>query len=428
MKLNTTAYTIFRYSVLAIAFFLPFFPGILSLLIVLSAISLILTKPAISFNSYLEKVTLGIFLIFFILHLVGLIYSSDVSRGFFIVVRKLSFLIFPLIFISIKFDSKYLMKVLLVFIAGCFIASVLDLFISLNNYFFKERWIEHFYGTRLSHFIHMGYFAMYLNFAIASIFYLSFAYKQEFLRWRPHLIFLLIFLSTIVLLTTSRNQILVLILIVIISSVFIFKYNRTILIPVISLVVISILFFIVYKSTYVFNRFSETIHVVQNDTIHPDSRESTELRLMAWDVSIDIIRDYVIFGTGTGDLKKEMDTRYKDKGYSGALDFGLNPHSQYLHTFAMLGITGIVLLLLVFLVPLFISIKHRDYLLFLLVLIVGLAALTESIFESQAGIIFYTFFSSILLFSREMNPNSNAKRSIATKGNIKNKGVLSEEG
>ena len=81
---------------------------------------------------------------------------------------------------------------------------------------------------------------------------------------------------------------------------------------------------------------------------------------------------------------------------TGALEHKLNAHSQFLQTGIALGIPGLSALVAMLLVPL--SLRRNRFILFIsLTVIMTLNFLVESMLEVQAGVIFYAYFSSLLL-------------------------------
>jgi len=62
-------------------------------------------------------------------------------------------------------------------------------------------------------------------------------------------------------------------------------------------------------------------------------------RLVSWQNTWEIIRENPIFGVGTGDYKNALKTVYEADGY----EFPENSHSQYLYFWAMAGIIGLSL-------------------------------------------------------------------------------------
>ncbi|MBL4734406.1 MAG: O-antigen ligase family protein, partial [Flavobacteriales bacterium] len=114
--------------------------------------------------------------------------------------------------------------------------------------------------------------------------------------------------------------------------------------------------------------------------------------------AVGLIGDNWIFGVGTGDVKDELIARYAENGLTGIVEKRLNAHNQFLQSFAALGIFGFLSLLIALLAAAIYAIKRKNLVYFMFVIIIIVNALTESILEVQAGIVFYTFFNSLFMF------------------------------
>ena len=103
--------------------------------------------------------------ILYFTHLIGIAYTSNIKSGLFDIQIKLSLFLFPLIIgCSPMIESNYLKKIFIAFILGCALASTLCLFHAF--YIFMSEGKNIFFYENLSYFIHPGYFAMYLDFAM----------------------------------------------------------------------------------------------------------------------------------------------------------------------------------------------------------------------------------------------------------------------
>jgi len=105
-------------------------------------------------------------------------------------------------------------------------------------------------------------------------------------------------------------------------------------------------------------------------------------------------------GVGTGDLKSELNSYYRDQYPSLTEDFRRKPHNQFLTIGAMFGLVGLVLFCFFFWslwsAPSDMSITIvRSF-----ILIVLLSFLSEDTASSQAGITFIGFFSGLLVLLR----------------------------
>ena len=118
----------------------------------------------------------------------------------------------------------------------------------------------------------------------------------------------------------------------------------------------------------------------------------------------EMIKKSSVFGVGTGDVKKELEEFYKEKG----VDFGryLNPHNQFLQTSFAIGVLGLVC----FVVMLFafsLGFWNKDSLIYLFAIgMLCVYMMTESIIERQQGVHFVAFFltwiSSFKAIKREV--------------------------
>ena len=137
-----------------------------------------------------------------------------------------------------------------------------------------------------------------------------------------------------------------------------------------------------------------------NDIKVSDSGGSNSDRVLVWKASMHILKEKYMLGVGTGDVKDVLLNEYKQESLIDIFNKNLNPHNQYIQTFIALGIIGFILLLSQFIIPLFLSPgKYFPYTLFILLVFINL--FVESMLEVQAGVIFYTFFNSILFYGNE---------------------------
>ena len=387
-----------------LAFILPVYIHLASWIIALLIINRLFGGKVIYQNENLwQKLSLIAMVMFFFLGLLGLFYSDHLARGIREIQLLLSFVIFPLLFsFTPKLSHQEIKNILIFFMSGCFFASVIDLAFSIYNYFYFKPWIENFFGTMFSRLMHIGYFAWYLNFAIASGLYLLYRYRSELGRLRYIPAILAFFFAIMVILTTSKNQIIALFLMSIMIGVFLILQTKKYILGTAIFVSILVGFFLFIEAFPTASlRFSTAVKNYFSTEINESSEESTVLRKLAWKSTQDIISENVWIGIGTGDLQPALQDIYAREGYSGALKLGINSHNQYLQTLATVGILGGFVMLAMFIFPLIYSLHRRHYLLTLLIFLSALAALTESVFQAQAGVIFFCFFTSLLLFHTE---------------------------
>jgi len=144
-------------------------------------------------------------------------------------------------------------------------------------------------------------------------------------------------------------------------------------------------------------RVSQAAEDMSTDGSEGSSAQSTSERIIVWKVAVNIILKQPILGVGTGDVKDELLREYYAKKVYPAFNQKLNAHNQYLQTMVTLGITGFIVLAVIILSSLVISVKKQDYPYTAFILLIILNIAFESMFETQAGVVFYAFFN-ILLF------------------------------
>ena len=92
--------------------------------------------------------------------------------------------------------------------------------------------------------------------------------------------------------------------------------------------------------------------------------------------------------------------KYQQLGYTGAYSHKLNAHNQFLQTGIALGIIGILFLIITLVLPAYISWQQNNYFYVCLIVLLSFNFLTESMLETQSGVMFYAFLSSLLFFRK----------------------------
>lgn len=388
------------YNVMFIAAVMPFGGGLVAMGVALLFINWLMEgKFKYKFsNIHYPRLTVYFALLYFV-YLAGLIYSSNMEYGLHDLETKLSILICPVVFlISRDIDPKSIRKILLAFVVGCLAAFLTCLLIVFINDGVSDP--GNFLYTKLSYFIHAGYFSMYISFAICIVLFFLKAklYKSnlQMFGWISLIVFF--FIAQVML--SSKTGLISSVLIFIIAGGYIIFEKRKIIFGV-SIILCAILFVAVaINKIPMLESRMQTMQQV-NDIAHVDkaSTESSAARLLIWSASFDIIKENYLAGVGTGDVKDVLMIKYKEKEMTGAYEHELNAHNQYLQTFIALGIVGFSVLLVNLMVPLLYSFKGKKYLYVFFLALIIFNFMTESMLETQAGVIFYAFFNSLLLAS-----------------------------
>jgi O-antigen ligase len=129
------------------------------------------------------------------------------------------------------------------------------------------------------------------------------------------------------------------------------------------------------------------------------------LRLFLWRAGMDNVRRHNLWlkGCGNGDEHHIQNARFGELGLTPARQEkyyitiqNMNLHNMYLQSLVMLGIPGLMVFLVIMIAPFFFLRKSRHQRFFFVFFAVSaLFMIQESALQTQAGVIFFTYFSCI---------------------------------
>jgi hypothetical protein len=123
-------------------------------------------------------------------------------------------------------------------------------------------------------------------------------------------------------------------------------------------------------------------------------------RFEFWKASIGIIRENWLTGVGTGDMNEAFQQQYQKMHSKLAPDQRWRSHNQFLSIIIGFGIFGFLYFLFSILYPPYALGRFSDYFFLIFFIIAILSMIPEDTIESQAGVTFFAFFYSFLLFGR----------------------------
>ena len=395
-KLKTT-YLQFGYNIpLLIAFFLPFGINYAVFIIIWAICFFSFDDVKRGLQQMIRNKWSYVLLLFFFVHVLSYFFSINKIDALNAIEIKLSFFAFPILICSSNYNDIQIKKIIISFVSGCVLVSVINIFRACFLYFFQD--FNAFFYSEFSYFMHPSYFAMYLIFAqlIIILFYP---------KWLSHLSNLnikigfmsVIFLITIFLCSSKMGLITALLLLPLTLSVVLFNkgYQKIIIGLLIGLIVLIGAAFKLFPTP--FERMKQAFKVTTSaQNIDKTDVESTAVRILIWKESIKLIEDNLVFGTSAGDANDKLIEAYKREGLQGALMKKLNAHNQFLQTFIGTGIIGFVLLLLMTIGSLIYGFMKKNYILVLFSILTTFNFLVESMLQAQAGFIFFAFFFCIL--------------------------------
>ncbi|HTX88330.1 MAG TPA: O-antigen ligase family protein [Bacteroidales bacterium] len=394
-----------------IAFALPVYGRILPALIALLTLNWLLEaywlKSVPGLFKEKERLALLAFSALYFLYLAGLLWTSDFPYAWFDLEVKLSLLIFPLIFATSPWPlltGKESGNLIRIFALGCLTGTL----ILLGHSIYLSA-VEHlpdaFYYSNLSWHFHPSYLSMYLALAVSNILY-GFIVRRTVkgrIRITIHVLMLL-WLTTFIILLSSKAGLLALLMVILFYALLLgFRFRRWLT----AFVFLGISLAVFFAGLQLFPYASSRISRAGKDvSVAPEGSGGTSTldRLGVWNAALKVIGRQPVFGTGTGDVKDELLKEYRNSNALPALEKKLNAHNQYLQTTVALGILGGIVLAGMLLWPAVASFRKENWLYTVFLLIFMLNITVESMFETQAGVVFYAFFNVVLFLAGRTSP------------------------
>jgi O-antigen ligase len=121
-------------------------------------------------------------------------------------------------------------------------------------------------------------------------------------------------------------------------------------------------------------------------------------RLAVWQCGWELFRQHPFFGIPIGDKKEKLMEIYKKKDFQFAIHTQKNLHNNYLDILVSLGIIGLILFLVSWIIlPIRLAWQYRDGLAVLIILTFAIAMITENYFDRSLGGMLFGFFIPFLL-------------------------------
>jgi len=123
-------------------------------------------------------------------------------------------------------------------------------------------------------------------------------------------------------------------------------------------------------------------------------------RLEYLKTSMQIIKDNIWIGVGTGDVQASFNEYYEKMGSQLTGKWRRRAHNQFITFTITFGVAGVLLILFFLFYPIILEKQRKDYFLWVFLVIALLSMINEDTLETQAGVTFFTFFYSLLLLGR----------------------------
>jgi O-antigen ligase len=404
-----------EYSLCAVAFSLPLLYSWCSAAVFITIfIWFFQFNPKLTFANLKKRKALWMWMIFFILHSIGFLYSQDKAQANWDLGSKVCFFMFPIVFgAGMTISELLLEKILFSYLLGvsitaiyCITHSALE-FIKTGStsYFFYNNLIQGLDTNAVGESLHT-------IFGIAILFF----YKWKYIFQNRILRILLAILQILFLILLSSKTLIALFFIIL-MPIYIYRlysklrFSFTYIIGVIFLTItISLLIF--KTNNPIKERYNDVIssnlNVAWKDSLKgPINFNNLSLRLFLWRLGFENIREHNLwwYGAGIGDVHKLQNYKMYQHGIGDIYSkehrselYNVNLHNMYIETLMMLGIPGLCCLLIILFQPFFYY-RYFDsqlvYCMFFFIAIVYMCQ--ESALQSQSGRIYYTLFSVIFL-------------------------------
>ncbi len=371
---------------------------------------------------------------FFLFHLMGLLYTQNLNKGFNIVLDYVPLLVFALVLCTIPpLDKRHIQTIIAVFVFSCFLATLLCLGNAIRIHFSPEALAytqyDYWFYDLLTRPIQLNsiYFSLYLGFCVFAIGYYLFEYHYKLtLLKKAVLILWIVYFLGIMLLLTSRTTLITTFFLGAINYVlFVIQKKKTLhfLLPVVLCPVFALVF--ILNSSFLSDRFLDITNLnieavakdqQQRQSVHLPWTSSSAIRIAIWKSSVEIMEDNFFTGVGTGDTQDELVKMYNKNNYIFDKEYRHhNAHNQFIQTMLTIGVVGLLLLLGIFMVSFWQAWQQRSYFYMTFLVYIALNCLTESLLQRQKGIVFFSLINFLIFFYLDYQTRLSDQKALAVK-------------
>ncbi|GEM_PF-2772693 len=346
-------------------------------------------------DSFVENKALLLLPLLYILFLIRFAIEGKFTSE---VEKKISLLVVPLLFVLARFNWKVLYsKALKVYLISSVLSLLLCFVLAFVN-FLETKDSSYFFYDKFS-LIHAGHYSMMLCLAFAiALYFLLFDNAGK--KQKTLLAFCAIFLAFGLFLLTAKAALISMFVIAFVSLGRYIKQTRqwgkAILAITLFLGFSVSSYFILPELKYRVDTFVSSLRA------NPQYADSTSLRKEIWLSASDLICDKPLLGYGS-EADNMLFSLYSTKHTSYEFQKRYNAHNTFLQITLSIGIVGLLVLIILFLKAFYFAFKENNYI-FLSYLIILLAAFnTESMLETEAGILYFCFFYCLFMTSRKVS-------------------------
>jgi O-antigen ligase len=349
---------------------------------------------------------------FFALNALSQLYSSNVKEANFELEKKLSFIAFPLIFFTSAFITSDRIKLILkFFVLACLLACAICISNAIIHLVQGDRSYLFYHQLASPLGFHAVYFSMYVGFCLFMVLFDAFG-NWASIRKSQKLLYVcvLVFFFLFIVLLSSKTMLVSTVAIIALKFTFGHVQNKLRAFSIMAIAAIA-LSIIITKAPYISDRFNEIFQENYAEVLTRTDYQNFHftggtIRLAIWRSVFEVLdqQNAWLLGVGIGDAQDLLTANYNTKhiypgdavlGFKGFTHY--NAHNQYLQFLLSTGIIGLVLFVTILVYAFVKSWQTKNSLLLSILFLFCSFCFTESVLSSHKGVVFFLFFSSLLL-------------------------------
>lgn len=358
------------------------------------------------------------YILYFGLFALSYFYSENKAQSLFDTGSKTFLLVMPVVIgAGLSISKKQLEHVFFAFICGVTLVAIISYSVAYREWQATGEFKNLFYHNLVDDFdANAVYQALYAFFSISLL--LIFKWSCYFNGKMKYLKYLMLIIQIVFFVFLSARMLTLLFVFFLLPFYIIYTFKseinfRKIIITLVSFCILSTL--VVVTENPIKDRFkdffvksSKLAFMDDYSSVKEEDFNNLTLRLFLWRLGIENVQENNLWltGTGNGDAQAMQNNKMKEYGIKNIHEdillrsplYNANLHNMYLQSLIMVGIFGFLLLFLITAYPFFI---YKNALFFKWFLPFHISTtffmIQESMFQTQAGLAYYTLFSSIYI-------------------------------
>ncbi len=402
----------FEGSFLLFSFFLPLHTGVSNIFLITSlllAVIFLKQEPHFRVLTIKKRMLLYSVFPFFLLHLMGIFYTSHPDDSFRYIEKTLSFILVPIVFLFFRREQLTIVlgSILRGLFFGSFVSMLILLTYNLYHYFLDQGGFT--IGKDLFDYYHTyQYFTKPLDqhptylgvYCLTSLIFMNRIINRTWIK----IIFVAFFFLCFLFLNSRIiffGMFLIGVLFIFKSAYKLFATRKYSLLFIYSLGLGIFLFTTLQyvSGTYIGYRI-KNIYKFEISTENEEefnSKAKANPRMARWISALELVKERPIFGYGVADEYPNLKKQFERDKMHIASKMGYNTHNQFIGYAVRFGVVGVFFLCFFFLSNVQLALANGNYRYASLLLIIFCVCIVENFFDRNYGItfsaVFFTIFS-----------------------------------